>query len=60
MKIKLKKENIKLPNCWKQCGVDLKVWNEIYSGAEIEVKEVPDSIKELVVITNKEKKKGSK
>ena len=61
MKIKLKRLNTKLPNCWKQCGVNLDKWDELQSGKEIEVKELPESIKYLVDTSTKVKKsKGDK
>ena len=55
MKIKLKKINTNLPNCWKQCGVGLKDWENFKSGKEIEVSELPDFIKHLVEISAKVK-----
>tara|TARA_R100001082_G_C4357330_1_gene157509 strand:+ start:82 stop:267 length:186 start_codon:yes stop_codon:yes gene_type:complete len=61
MKIKLRKINTNLPNCWKQCGVSLKDWKNFKSGKEIEVNELPDFIKHLVEISTEIKKvKGDK
>ena len=54
MKIKLKEGS--LPNIWKQCGASLKDWENLHSGKEIEVKNVPDSIKHLVEISTNKKK----
>ena len=63
MKIKLKDKNIKLPNCWKQCGASKEEWNELQGGSEIEVKFTPDSIKSLVEVSSdpsSKKIKGAK
>tara|TARA_Y100000401_G_scaffold6799_1_gene4678 strand:- start:4199 stop:4384 length:186 start_codon:yes stop_codon:yes gene_type:complete len=61
MKIKLKNLNIKLPNCWKQCGTNLDNWNKLHSGKMIEIKTLPDNIKHLVDVSAKTKKtKGDK
>ena len=64
MKIKLKDKNSNLPNCWKQCGASKEDWDELNSGNEIEVKSVPDSIINIVLVgtDNKPtfKKKGDK
>ena len=49
MKIKLKDNNKSLPNCWKSCGVDKDAWDELQDGKEIEVKQIADGIKSLVV-----------
>ena len=59
MKIKLKDQNVKLPNVWKSCGVSLKDWDKLQNGSEIEVKEVPDFIEYLLDISGS-KKKGDK
>ena len=58
MKIKLKDNNLMLPNIWKQCGTTLENWNKLHSGQEIEVKEVPDLIKHLVDISTNKKKES--
>tara|TARA_R110000824_G_scaffold333253_3_gene519875 strand:- start:873 stop:1055 length:183 start_codon:yes stop_codon:yes gene_type:complete len=60
MKIKLIKPGIKLPNCWKQCGVDKKTWDKLGTGSEIEVKSIPNSINSLVEISSSKKNKGNK
>ena len=63
MKIKLKKNNITLPNTWKQCGVSFDQWKKLQSGEEIEVESAPESIMNLVEVksdTSTKKKKGSK
>jgi hypothetical protein len=49
MKIKLIKKNTSLPNCWKACGVDKDTWDKLQEGKEIEVKQIADGIKSLVV-----------
>ena len=49
MKIKLINKSTALPNCWKSCGVDKNAWDELQSGKEIEVKQIADGIKSLVV-----------
>tara|TARA_X000001382_G_scaffold100073_2_gene74612 strand:+ start:39 stop:230 length:192 start_codon:yes stop_codon:yes gene_type:complete len=49
MKIKLIKKSTSLPNCWKSCGVDKDAWDELQDGKEIEVKQISDAIKGLVV-----------
>jgi len=59
MKIKLKDQNVKLPNIWKSCGVSFKDWDKLHNGSEIEVKEVPESIEYLLDVSGK-KKKGDK
>ena len=56
MKVKLKDQNVKLPNIWKSCGVGLKDWDKLHNGKEIEVKEVPESIEYLLNISGKSKK----
>jgi len=59
MKIKLKEG--KLSNIWKQCGSSLADWNKLHSGEVIEVKSIPESIKNLVeVITSSKKVEGDK
>ena len=63
MKIKLKDKNIKLPNCWKQCGAGKEDWDKLQAGSEIEVKSVPDSINSLVEVasaSSPKKNKGDK
>ena len=63
MKVKLKDKNIKLPNCWKQCGVGKEDWDKLQAGSEIEVKSVPDSINSLVEVasaSSPKKNKGDK
>ena len=63
MKIKLKDKNIKLPNCWKQCGASKEDWEELQAGSEIDVKSTPDSIKGLVEVAfvpSSKKIKGDK
>ena len=50
MKIKLKKNNITLPNTWKQCGVSFDQWKKLQSGEEIEVESAPESIMNLVEV----------
>ena len=49
MKIKLINKSTALPNCWKSCCVDKDAWDELQSGKEIEVKQIADGIKSLVV-----------
>ena len=56
MKIKLKEGS--LPNIWKQCGASLEDWNKLHSGGTIEVKSVPESIKDLVEKVSTKKKES--
>ena len=48
MKIKLKNQNLNLPNCWKQCGVNEEEWDKLKSGESIEVKNTVNAIEHLV------------
>ena len=40
MKIKLKNKSSKLPNCWKQCGVNKEDWDKLQEGGEIDAKTI--------------------
>ena len=58
MKIKLKKSNSVLPNTWKSCGASIDDWEDLHSGKEIEVKNIPESIKHLVDVSANKKKES--
>ena len=59
MKVKLKDKGVKLPNMWKSCGVDYKDWEELHNGKEIQIKNLHESIENLVDVISP-RKKGDK
>ena len=58
MKIKLKKKNFNLPNCWKQCEVSKEDWDKLQAGNEIEIKSIPESINSIVEVVSASSKKN--
>ena len=63
MKIKLKDPQA-LPNAWKSCGMTKDEWKELESGKTVEVKSVPQLIKENIDVVGSaskpKEKKGDK
>ena len=60
MKIKLKNPQA-LPNAWKGCGMTEKEWKDLEAGNTVEVKSLPELIKDnLDVVGSASKKKGDK
>ena len=63
MKIKLKNPQA-LPNAWKSCGMTKDEWKELESGKTVEVKSVPQLIKENIDVVGSaskpKEKKGDK
>ena len=60
MKIKLKTPQA-LPNAWKGCGMTKEEWKDLEAGNTVEVKSLPELIKDNVdVVGSASKKKGDK
>ena len=60
MKIKLKNPQA-LPNAWKGCGMTKEEWKDLEAGNTVEVKSLPELIKDNVdVVGSASKKKGDK
>ena len=60
MKIKLKNPQA-LPNAWKGCGMTKEEWKDLEAGNTVEVKSLPELIKDnLDVVGSASKKKGDK
>ena len=60
MKIKLKNPQA-LPNAWKGCGMTKEEWKDLEAGNTVEVKSLPELIKDnLEVVGSASKKKGDK
>ena len=63
MKIKLNNPQA-LPNAWKSCGMTKDEWKELESGKTVEVKSVPQLIKENIDVVGSaskpKEKKGDK
>ncbi len=57
MKVKLKNSNIKLPNCWKECGCSFEDWKELQKGKSVEVSNL-NNLEHLFDVPNS--KKGDK
>jgi len=60
MKIKLKQKDVKLPNCWKTCGVSYEDWQELQSGKGIEASFVPEYLESMIEVIKSTQKKGNK
>ena len=60
MKIKLRNPQA-LPNAWKSCGMTVEEWKDLEAGNSVEVKSVPELIKDNIdVVESASKKKGGK
>lgn len=61
MKIKLKDPQA-LPNAWKSCGMTMEEWKDLEAGKTVEVKSIPELIKNQidVVESASTKPKGGK
>tara|TARA_Y100000004_G_scaffold164914_1_gene195375 strand:- start:939 stop:1124 length:186 start_codon:yes stop_codon:yes gene_type:complete len=61
MKIKLKNPQA-LPNAWKSCGMNKEDWMDLQAGKAVEVKSVPELLKDKIDVENKptSKPKGDK
>ena len=60
MKIKLKNPQA-LPNAWKGCGMTKEGWKDLEAGKTVDVKSVPELIKDNIdVVGSASKKKGDK
>ena len=57
MKIKLKNPQA-LPNAWKGCGMKKEEWRDLESGKTVEVKSVPELIKDNIDVVGSASKKG--
>ena len=57
MKIKLKNPQA-LPNAWKSCGMNREEWMDLQAGKTVEVKSVPELIKDNVDVDGSTSKKG--
>ena len=60
MKIKLKNKSSKLPNCWKQCGVNKEDWDKLQEGGEIDAKTIFVGVEHLVDTISPQIKKSVK
>jgi|TARA_R100000773_G_C4151282_1_gene73245 hypothetical protein len=60
MKIKMKNPQA-LPNAWKSCGMNKEEWMDLQAGKTVEVKSIPEMIKDNIdVVESASKKKGDK
>ena len=61
MKIKLKDIQA-LPNAWKSCGMNKEDWMDLQAGKTVEVKSVPELLKDKIDVESKpaSKPKGDK
>jgi len=60
MKVKLKNPQ-SLPNAWKECGMTEEEWRDLEAGNTVEIKSVPELIKDKVdVVGSTSKAKGDK
>ena len=47
MKVKLKSPQA-LPNAWKSCGMTIEEWKDLEAGKTVEVKSLPELIKDNI------------
>ena len=61
MKIKLINPQA-LPNAWRSCGMNKKEWMDLEAGKTVEVKSIPELIKDNIDVESKpaSKPKGDK
>ena len=57
MKIKLKNPQA-LPNAWKSCGMTIEEWKDLETGKTVEVKSLPELIKNSIDVVESASKKG--
>ena len=57
MKIKLKNPQA-LPNAWKSCGMTKEEWKDLEAGKSVEVKSVPELIKDNIDVVGSASKQG--
>ena len=56
MKIKLKNPQA-LPNAWKSCGMTMEEWKDLETGKAVEVKSIPELIKDKIDVVESASKK---
>ena len=57
MKIKLKNPQA-LPNAWKSCGMKIEEWKDLEAGKTVEVKSLPELIKDNIDVVRSTSKQG--
>ena len=57
MKIKLNNPQA-LPNAWKSCGMTIEEWKDLEAGKTVEVKSIPELIKDNIDVVESTSKKG--
>ena len=57
MKIKLRNPQA-LPNAWKSCGMTEEEWRDLEAGKTVEVKSVPELIKDNIDVVGATSKPG--
>ena len=57
MKIKLKNPQA-LPNAWKSCGMTKEEWKDLEAGNTVEVKSIPELIKDNIAGVGSASKQG--
>ena len=57
MKIKLKNPQA-LPNAWKSCGMIKEEWKDLEAGKTVEVKSLPELIKDNIDVVRSTSKQG--
>ena len=57
MKIKLKNPQA-LPNAWKSCGMNKEEWKDLEAGKTVEVKSLPELIKDNIDVVRSTSKQG--
>ena len=57
MKIKLKNPQA-LPNAWKSCGMAIEEWKDLEAGKTVEVKSLPELIKDNIDVVGSTSTKG--
>ena len=57
MKIKLKNPQA-LPNAWKSCGMKIEEWKDLEAGKTVEVKSIPELIKDNIDVVGAASKQG--
>ena len=57
MKVKLKNPQA-LPNAWKSCGMTRDEWKDLEAGKTVEVKSLPELIKDQIDVVGSTSKQG--
>ena len=57
MKIKLKNPQA-LSNAWKSCGMTIEEWKDLETGKTVEVKSLPELIKDNIDVVGAASKQG--